>query len=113
MSSITTTPTPVTPPTLSSLFSKLTIDELTQVVTAATPALTTVATGDGSTTSLMGAWLSLQGAFIGNASVFQKVGVNDLGAAILSAMNMALADAQAKAVASTTASATGSTGGAA
>lgn len=88
--------TPIAP-NFSGLLNKLSIDELTQVVAAATPALSSAATGDGSTTSLMGAWLQLQGAFIGNVSVFQKIGVNDLAAALLTEMNTVLTAAQTKA----------------
>lgn len=120
MSSSTTTPNAAANPaaalaasatvSLKSLFAKLTIDELTQVVNAASPALDSLSTGDGSTPALMGAWLQLQGAFIGNASIFQKIGVNDLATAILAEMNAALATAQATAAASTASGATGTAG---
>ena len=54
-----------------------------QAVIAVTPSLTALATGDGSTGALLGQWLALQGAFLANQSVFQKIGVNDLAAALL------------------------------
>lgn len=73
----------------------LTIEELTQGVNAVTPALTNLSTDDGSNASLMGAWLQLQGAVIGNSAIFQKIGVNVIATAILAELNAALAEAQA------------------
>lgn len=73
----------------------LTIEELTQGVNAVTPALTNLSTGDGTESSIMGDWLQLQGAVVGNAAIFQKIGVNVFATAILAELNAALAEAQA------------------
>jgi hypothetical protein len=76
-------------------FEKLSVDELNQAIATVSPSLQALATDDGSTTSVMGQWLSLQGAFVSNLSLFQKIGVNDLAAASLALLQQA----QAKAVA--------------
>ncbi len=80
--------------TLSTLFSKLTLDELTQLSGAVDPSLNTLASGDGQTSTIRGAWLNLQSAFLANASIFQKIGVNDLAAALIALKADALANAQ-------------------
>lgn len=70
-------------PTAQQLLSKLTVDEATQAVAAITPPLQALVTGDGSTSSILGQWLALQGAVVANKAAFQKIGVNDLAAAFL------------------------------
>lgn len=59
-------------------FSQLTADEINALITAVTPALTALANGDGSTASIVGQGVALEGALIASAPIAQKVAVNDL-----------------------------------
>ena len=93
-----TTPTPA--PTLSSVLSTLAPTEANQVVAAIMPGLQAGATGDGSTSSALGAWLQVQAAVVSNASMFQKIGVNALFAAVIAEVNAVNAKIQSGASAS-------------
>ena len=59
------------------------VDELNQLQTTIEPVLASLQSGDGSWSTLLGAGVSFQAAFMSNASLFQKIGVND-GAGLLS-----------------------------
>ena len=87
-------------------FTKLTTDELNAANATIQPILTSLATGDGSTPALLGAWISLQGAFTTNLALFQKVGVNDLASWLSTTITNAVTAAQAQIA---TAASTGNT----
>lgn len=64
-------------------FAQLTADELTALVAAVTPALTSLANGDGSTASIVGQGVVLEGQLVTALPTLQKVGVNDLAKGVL------------------------------
>lgn len=97
MSSSTTASTPATTvPVITNPFTQLTLDELNQLETTIQPTLTTLANGDGSTPALIGAWISIQGAFATNASLFQKIGVNDGASWLANLISTGISDLKAK-----------------
>ena len=59
-------------------FSQLTTDEINALIAAVTPALTALANGDGSTASIVGQGVVLEGQLVTALPTLQKVGVNDL-----------------------------------
>lgn len=112
--SSTTSATPVLPlpalPSLAvffqSLFTKVTTDEASQAIAAILPPIQALSTGDGSGAEVIGAGIQIKGAVVSNLAVFQKIGVNDLAAAI--AADLQAYQAQIQQIATAGAGATGS-----
>lgn len=75
------------------IFSKLTADELTALAVPLNNVLGALATGDGSTASLVGQGVVLQGLLVSMAPQVQKIGVNDLAASLQTWLNAEIAKA--------------------
>lgn len=68
---------------MSNPFSQLSIDEINALISAVTPALTAIANGDGSTPSIIGQGVVLEGELLAAVPTLQKIAVNDLAKAAL------------------------------
>jgi hypothetical protein len=77
------------------IFSKLTADELTALATPINNILTAIASGDGSTASLLGQGIALQGLLVSLAPQVQKIAVTDGAAGLQTWFNAELAKEQA------------------
>ena len=78
-----------------SIFSKLTADELTALALPVNNILAAIAAGDGSTASLLGQGVVLQGLLITLAPQVQKIAVTDGASGLQAWFNAELAKAQA------------------
>lgn len=77
-----------------SIFSKLTADELTAIALPVNNILTAIASGDGSTASILGQGVVLQGLLVSLAPQVQKIAVVDGATGLQAWFNAELAKAQ-------------------
>ena len=78
------------------IFAKLTADELTAMALPINNILTAISTGDGSTASLLGQGIVLQGLLVSLAPQIQKIAVTDGASGLQAWFNAELAKAQEK-----------------